>query len=119
IEIVEAHHRFKKDAPSGTALSLAEAVCEETGRNYPGSLVHGRAGRETTREKGTIGMHAIRGGDIVGEHSVIYSTLGETVTISHSAHTRDTFVRGALAAGEWVAGQKPGIYNMQDVLGLK
>ncbi|MFZ9010773.1 MAG: 4-hydroxy-tetrahydrodipicolinate reductase [Anaerohalosphaeraceae bacterium] len=119
IEIVEAHHRFKKDAPSGTALSLAEAVCEETGRDYPGNLVHGRAGKEATREKGTIGMHAIRGGDIVGEHSVIYSTLGETVRISHSAHTRDTFVRGALAAGEWVAGQKPGIYNMQDVLGLK
>ena len=119
IEIVEAHHRFKKDAPSGTALSLAKAVCEETGRDYPGSLVHGRAGKEATREKGTVGMHAIRGGDIVGEHSVIYSTLGETVTISHSANTRDTFVRGALAAGEWVTGQKPGIYDMQDVLGLK
>jgi 4-hydroxy-tetrahydrodipicolinate reductase len=119
VEIVEAHHRFKKDAPSGTALSLAEAVCQETGRDYPGSLVYGREGKEATREKGTIGMHTIRGGDIVGEHSVIYSTLGETVTISHSAHTRDTFVRGALSAAEWVAGQKPGLYNMQDVLGLK
>ncbi|MHC5121049.1 MAG: 4-hydroxy-tetrahydrodipicolinate reductase, partial [Planctomycetota bacterium] len=73
IEIVEAHHRFKKDAPSGTALSLAEAVCKETGRDYPGSLVHGRAGKETERQSGTIGMHAIRGGDIVGKHSVIYS----------------------------------------------
>jgi 4-hydroxy-tetrahydrodipicolinate reductase len=119
IEIVEAHHRFKKDAPSGTALSLAEAVCKETGRDYPGSLVHGRAGKEATREKGTVGMHAIRGGDIVGEHSVIYSTLGETVTLSHSAHTRDTFVRGALRAAEWITGQKPGLYDMQDVLGLK
>ena len=119
IEIVEAHHRFKKDAPSGTALSLAEAVCKETGRDYPGSLTHGREGKEATRQEGTIGMHAIRGGDIVGEHSVIYSTLGETVTLSHSAHTRDTFVRGALRAAEWVAGQKPGLYNMQDVLGLK
>ena len=119
IEIVEAHHRFKKDAPSGTALSLAEAVCKETGRDYPDSLVHGREGKETTREKGTIGMHALRGGDIVGEHSVIYSTLGETITISHSAHTRDTFVRGALRAAEWIIGQKPGLYNMQDVLGLK
>lgn len=119
IEIVEAHHRFKKDAPSGTALSLAEAVCKETGRDYPGSLVHGREGKEALREKGTIGMHAIRGGDIVGEHSVIYSTLGETITISHSAHTRDTFVRGALHAAEWLVGQKPGLYNMQDVLGLK
>ncbi|MEN8127598.1 MAG: 4-hydroxy-tetrahydrodipicolinate reductase [Planctomycetota bacterium] len=119
IEIVEAHHRFKKDAPSGTALSLAEAVCEETGRDYPGSLTHGREGKEAARKEGTIGMHAIRGGDIVGEHSVIYSTLGETVTISHNAHTRDTFVRGALRAAEWVVGQKPGLYNMQDVLGLR
>jgi len=118
IEIVEAHHRFKKDAPSGTALSLAEAVCEETGREYPGCLVHGREGNNTERQPGTIGMHAIRGGDIVGEHSVIYTTLGETITISHSAHTRDTFVRGALRAAEWVVGQKPGLYNMQDVLGL-
>lgn len=119
IEIVEAHHRFKKDAPSGTALSLAEAVCAETGRDYPGTLVHGREGKETERRTGTIGMHAIRAGDIVGEHSVIYSTLGETVTISHSAHTRDTFVRGALHAAKWLVGQKPGLYNMQDVLGLK
>ena len=119
IEIVEAHHRFKKDAPSGTALSLAEHICDETGRDYPGCLVHGREGNETTREKGTIGMHAIRGGDIVGEHSIIYSTLGETVTLSHNAHTRDTFVRGALRAADWVAGQKPGLYSMLDVLGLK
>ncbi len=119
IEIVEAHHRFKKDAPSGTALSLAEAVCEETSRNYPGCLTHGREGKEATREQGTIGMHAVRGGDIVGEHSVIYSTLGETVTISHNAHTRDTFVRGALGAGEWITIQNPGLYDMQDVLGLK
>ncbi|MHC4855227.1 MAG: 4-hydroxy-tetrahydrodipicolinate reductase [Planctomycetota bacterium] len=118
IEIVEAHHRFKKDAPSGTALSLAEHICEETGRDYPGTLVHGREGKEATRKEGTIGMHAIRAGDIVGEHSVIYSTLGETVTISHSAHTRDTFVRGALRAAEWITSQKPGLYNMQDVLGL-
>lgn len=119
IEIVEAHHRFKKDAPSGTALSLAEAVCQETGRDYPGCLVHGREGKETTRQKGTIGMHALRGGDIVGEHSVIYTTLGETITISHSAHTRDTFVRGAIHAAKWLFGQKPGLYNMQDILGLK
>jgi 4-hydroxy-tetrahydrodipicolinate reductase len=119
IEIVEAHHRFKKDAPSGTALSLAEHICDETGRDYPGTLVHGREGTDTAREKGTIGMHAVRGGDIVGEHSVLYTTLGETVTISHSAHTRDTFVRGALRAADWVTGQTPGLYNMLDVLGLK
>jgi 4-hydroxy-tetrahydrodipicolinate reductase len=119
IEIVEAHHRFKKDAPSGTALSLAEAVCDETSRDYPGSLTHGREGKEAERQPGTIGMHAIRAGDIVGEHSVIYSALGETLTLSHSAHTRDTFVRGALRAAEWITGQKPGLYDMQDVLGLK
>lgn len=119
IEIVEAHHRFKKDAPSGTALSLAEHICKETSRDYPGSLVHGREGKEATRTEGTIGIHAIRGGDIVGEHSIIYSTLGETVTLSHRAHTRDTFVRGALRAAEWITGQKPGLYNMLDVLGLK
>jgi 4-hydroxy-tetrahydrodipicolinate reductase len=119
IEIVEAHHRFKKDAPSGSALSLAEAVCSETGRAYPGCLTHGREGKDALREKGTIGMHAVRAGDIVGRHSVIYSTLGETVTIEHNAHTRDTFARGALHAAEWLIGQKPGLYNMLDVLGLK
>ena len=119
IEIVEAHHRFKKDAPSGTALSLAEAVCTETGRDYPGCLAHGREGNNTQRQKGTIGMHAVRGGDIVGDHSVIYTTLGETVTISHNAHTRDTFVGGAIRAAKWITAQKPGLYNMMDVLGLK
>jgi 4-hydroxy-tetrahydrodipicolinate reductase len=119
IEIIEAHHRFKKDAPSGTALSLAEAVCKETGRDYPACLTHGREGKDALRKKGEIGMHAVRGGDIVGEHSVIFSTLGETVTLSHNAHTRDTFVHGALRAAEWLVGQKPGLYNMQDVLGLK
>ena len=119
IEIIEAHHRLKKDAPSGTALSLAQAICDETGRDYPGDLVHGRHGKEALRQKGTIGMHAIRGGDIVGQHSVIYSTLGETVTISHEAHSRDTFARGALHAARWVCDQKPGLYSMKDVLGLE
>ena len=118
IEIVEAHHRFKKDAPSGTALSLAESVCKETGRDYPGSLTHGRQGKDALRQKGTIGMHAIRAGDIIGQHSVIYSTLGETVTIAHNAHTRDTFAHGAIRAAKWVVSQKPGLYNMLDVLGL-
>ena len=119
IEIVEAHHRFKKDAPSGTALSLAESVCKETGRDYPGCLTHGRDGKDTERKQGEIGMHAIRAGDIVGQHSVMYSTLGETVTIAHNAHTRDTFVHGALRAADWLLNQKPGLYNMLDVLGLK
>jgi len=118
IEITEAHHRFKKDAPSGSALSLAKSICDATGRDYPGCLVHGREGKETLRQAGTIGMHAIRAGDIVGQHSVIYGTLGETVTISHNAHSRDTFVHGALRAAHWLLNQKPGLYNMLDVLGL-
>ncbi len=119
IEIIEAHHRFKKDAPSGSALSLAEAICDETGRDYPGCLTHDREGNDALRQKGTIGMHAVRGGDIVGQHSVIYTTLGETVTIAHNAHTRDTFVHGAIHAAKWITNQKPGLYNMMDVLGLK
>ena len=118
IEIVEAHHRFKKDAPSGSALSLAEAICEETGRTYPDVLAHGRSGKEALRQQGEIGMHAIRAGDIIGQHSVLYSTLGESITLSHTAHTRDTFARGALRAALWVRDQKPGLYSMKDVLGL-
>ena len=118
IEITEAHHRFKKDSPSGTALSLAEKIAEETGRDFPGCLVHGREGKDALRTEGTIGMHAIRAGDITGEHSVIYGTLGETVTISHSAHNRDNFVRGALRAAKWLTGKEPGRYSMNDVLGL-
>lgn len=118
IEITEAHHRFKKDAPSGSALSLAKSICQATERDFPGCLVHGREGKESLRQGRTIGMHAIRAGDIVGQHSVLYSTLGETVTISHNAHSRDTFVLGALRAAGWVLRQKPGLYTMQHVLGL-
>lgn len=119
IEITESHHRFKKDAPSGSALSLAKSICEATERNYPECLIHGREGKDASRQAGTIGMHAIRAGDIVGKHSVIYGTQGETITISHDAHSRDTFARGALRAAAWVANQKPGLYNMLDVLGLR
>lgn len=119
IEIIEAHHRFKKDAPSGTALSLAESICKETGRAYPDCLTHGREGKEALRQKGTIGMHAIRAGDIVGQHSVIYSTQGETITLSHQAHSRETFARGALLAARWILDKPPALYSMQDVLGLK
>jgi 4-hydroxy-tetrahydrodipicolinate reductase len=118
IEIVEAHHRFKKDSPSGTALTLAENIATETGRDWPGCLVHGREGKDALRKKDTIGMHAIRAGDITGEHSVIFSTLGETVTLSHKAHTRDTFAHGAMRAARWVVGKGPGLYSMADVLGM-
>ncbi len=118
IEIIEQHHRFKKDAPSGTALSLAESICDHTDRDLNQSLVHGREGKEALRQKGDIGMHAVRGGDIVGMHSVIYSTLGETITINHTAHSRDTFVGGALRAAKWLLGKAPGLYSMRDVLGI-
>jgi 4-hydroxy-tetrahydrodipicolinate reductase len=118
IEIIEQHHRFKKDAPSGSALTLAENICKETGRDFPGCLTHGRIGKDTPRGKGAIGMHAVRAGDITGVHSVIFSTLGETVTIEHTAHSRDTFARGALRAADWLIGKKPGLYSMADVLRL-
>jgi 4-hydroxy-tetrahydrodipicolinate reductase len=119
VEIVEHHHRFKKDAPSGTALTLASNIAAATARKYPDSLVHGRQGKDALRGAKTIGMHAVRAGDIVGYHEVIFSTLGETVTISHNAHSRDVFVRGALRAAKWLIGRQPGLYSMQDVLGLK
>jgi 4-hydroxy-tetrahydrodipicolinate reductase len=119
IEIVEEHHRFKKDAPSGSALSLAQSICQATGRPYPDSLIHGRSGKETLRKKGEIGMHAVRAGDITGVHSVIYGTLGETITLNHTAHSRDTLVRGALRAAEWLLNKPPALYSMADVLGIK
>ena len=118
IEITEKHHRFKKDAPSGSALTLAENICKATGKDVETTLTHGRSG-ESLREKGTIGMHAVRAGDIVGDHSVIFGTLGETVSVNHTANSRDTFVRGALRAAKWLVGKVPGLYSMADVLGIK
>ncbi len=117
IEIAETHHRFKKDAPSGTAIALARAICQATGRDYGTTAVLGRGG-QCPRDPGEIGMHALRVGDTVGEHTVHFGNLGETVTLGHSAHTRDTFARGALRAAQWVVGKPAGLYTMQDVLGL-
>ena len=119
IEIIEQHHRFKKDSPSGSALTLAENICKSTDRNFPDSVVYGRSGKDALRQKGNIGIHAIRAGDITGIHSVIFSTLGETVALNHTAHSRDDFARGALRAAQWLTGKKPGLYSMPDVLGLK
>lgn len=119
IEIVEQHHRFKKDAPSGSAMTLAQNICKATSRPYPDCLIHGRSGKEALRKKGEIGMHAVRAGDITGVHSVIYGTLGETITLNHTAHSRDTFVRGALRAAEWLQGKPAALYSMADVLGIK
>ncbi len=118
IEIVEAHHNQKKDAPSGTALSLAENICRATGRNTETALVHGREGGDALRKKGTIGMHAVRMGDVVGEHTIYYSTPGERIEVKHIATNRDTFVRGALRAAAFIARAKAGRYTMADVLGL-
>ncbi|MHC4187075.1 MAG: 4-hydroxy-tetrahydrodipicolinate reductase [Planctomycetota bacterium] len=119
IEIVEQHHRFKKDAPSGSALTLAENICKATNRSFPDCLVHGRQGKDTLREKGTIGMHAVRAGDITGNHSISFTTLGEKIDLNHTAHSRDTFVLGALRAADWLVNKEPGVYSMADVLGLK
>ncbi|MHC4563959.1 MAG: 4-hydroxy-tetrahydrodipicolinate reductase [Planctomycetota bacterium] len=119
IEIVEQHHRFKKDAPSGSALTLAQKICQATDRDYPDCLTHGRGGKDAQRQGNTIGVHAVRAGDITGVHSVVYSTLGETITLNHTAHSRDTFVRGALRAAAWLIGKAPGLYSMAEVLGIK
>jgi 4-hydroxy-tetrahydrodipicolinate reductase len=119
IEIVEEHHRFKKDAPSGSALTLAENICKATDRPFPDCLTHGRSGKDAIRQKNTIGMHAVRAGDITGVHTVIYGSLGETITLNHTAHSRDTLVRGALRAAQWLIGKKPSLYTMADVLGIK
>lgn len=118
IEIIEQHHRFKKDAPSGSAMTLVENICRETGRPFPESLVYGRHGKEALRQKGSIAMHAIRAGDIIGIHSIIFGTLGETITFNHTANSRDTFVHGALRAAEWLVEKKTGLYSMTDVLNL-
>ncbi|MEX0655527.1 MAG: 4-hydroxy-tetrahydrodipicolinate reductase [Phycisphaeraceae bacterium] len=117
IEIVEAHHRFKLDAPSGTAMGLAESICAATGKSVDTDLVHGRHG-EQPRQRGEIGMHALRVGDEVGRHSVHFGTLGEEITLAHKASTRDVFARGALRAAAWLADKPAGRYHMKDVLGL-
>jgi 4-hydroxy-tetrahydrodipicolinate reductase len=118
IEIVEAHHNQKKDAPSGTALSLAESICKATSRDTQKDLVHGREGLDALRKKGSIGMHAIRMGDVVGDHTIYYATPGERIEIRHIATNRDTFVRGALRAAAFIAKSKSGRYTMAHVLGL-
>lgn len=118
IEIVEMHHRFKKDAPSGTASRLAEIVLEERklGRE---ALAHGREGITGERPLEQVGMHALRGGDVVGDHTVMFSALGERLELTHKASDRAIFARGAVRAAQWAVQQKPGVYDMQDVLGLK
>ncbi|UCC65874.1 MAG: 4-hydroxy-tetrahydrodipicolinate reductase [Deltaproteobacteria bacterium] len=119
VEIVEAHHRMKKDAPSGTALRLGEVIARALGRDWEEVGVYGRKGMVGERTNAEIGIQAIRAGDIVGEHTVFFGGMGERIEVTHRAHTRDTFARGAVRAAKWVVGRKPGLYDMGDVLGLK
>lgn len=119
LEVVEMHHRLKKDSPSGTARHLAEILAEVRQLDYAGAARHGRAGIVGERTHDEIGVHAIRGGDVVGDHTVIFAANGERVELTHKASSRETFANGALRAAAWVVGRAPGIYDMQDVLGLK
>jgi 4-hydroxy-tetrahydrodipicolinate reductase len=119
LEIIEAHHRLKKDAPSGTAVRLAEVLAEAMGRDINQTGVYGRQGIVGERTADEIGVLAVRAGDIVGEHTVMYGGIGERIEITHRAHSRDTFVQGAVRAAAWVVKQPAGLYDMQDVLGLK
>lgn len=119
IEICEAHHRHKVDAPSGTALALGNAIAESLEKNPEDVFVLSREGITGAREPGTIGFSVIRGGDIVGDHSVIFAAEGERVEITHKASSRMSFARGAVRAANWLAGQPAGLYDMRDVLGLK
>ena len=117
-EVVEMHHRFKKDAPSGTAARLLEIILEER-KLGADALRHGRQGMPGERTSTEVGIHALRGGDVVGEHTVLFAALGERLELTHKASDRGIFARGALRAAQWVATQPAGVYDMQDVLGLK
>ena len=119
LEVVEMHHRLKKDAPSGTATTLLEILADVRKLQLKDALRHGRRGITGQRTDTEIGIHAIRGGDVVGDHTVIFAANGERVELTHKAGNRETFANGSLRAAQWIMGKKPGIYDMQDVLGLK
>ena len=118
IEVVEMHHRFKKDAPSGTAARLLEIIQEER-KLSAAALRHGREGITGERTPTEIGVHALRGGDVVGDHTVMFAAMGERLELTHKASDRGIFARGSLRAAQWLVGRKAGLYDMQDVLGLK
>lgn len=119
VEIIETHHRFKKDSPSGSAKRLAEAVADALRRDPESDFVYGREGIVGERTKKEIGIHAVRAGDVVGDHTVIFGALGERLELTHKASSRETFARGAVRAALWIPGQQPGVYEMMDLLGLK
>jgi 4-hydroxy-tetrahydrodipicolinate reductase len=116
IEVIEAHHRHKVDAPSGTALKMGQVIAETLGRNLDDCAVYGREGQTGARDRKTIGFESIRAGDIVGEHTVMFADEGERIEITHKASSRMTFARGALRACRWIAQQPQGVFSMQDVL---
>jgi 4-hydroxy-tetrahydrodipicolinate reductase len=119
LEVVEMHHRHKKDAPSGTATTLLEILADARKLQLEESLRHGRQGITGERTQNEIGIHAIRGGDVMGDHTVIFAANGERVELTHKVSSRDTLANGALRAAQWIVQQKAGLYDMQDVLGLK
>jgi len=118
VEIIEAHHRHKVDAPSGTALQLGERVARARSQELAQVAVHGREGETGERNRDTIGFHAVRGGDIVGEHTVLFAGVGERVELTVRSSSRLTYARGALRAAKWLQGRAPGLYDIRDVLGL-
>ncbi|MER3422005.1 MAG: 4-hydroxy-tetrahydrodipicolinate reductase [Nitrospiraceae bacterium] len=119
IEVIEAHHRLKKDAPSGTALKLAEILAKSVNRDLDKVGVYARKGPLGERKPDEIGIQSIRAGDIIGDHTVLFGGMGERIEVTHRVQSRDTFARGALRAAKWVVKQPPGLYDMQDVLGLR
>ncbi len=119
LEVVEMHHRLKKDAPSGTAATLAAILANVRKQQLEKVIRHGRKGIVGERTSSEIGMHSLRGGDVVGDHTVVFASNGERVELTHKASSRETFANGALRAAEWIVKQKSGLYDMQDVLGLK
>jgi 4-hydroxy-tetrahydrodipicolinate reductase len=119
LEVIEMHHRMKKDAPSGTARTLVEILADARGLSYDKDSRHGRFGDVGARTPKEIGVHALRGGDVVGDHTVVFANVGERVELTHKASSRDTFANGSVRAAVWLAGKPAGLYDMQDVLGLK
>jgi len=119
MEIIEAHHNLKKDAPSGTAMKMAQIIAQAVNRDLGKTAVYARRGMIGERSKQEIGIQTVRAGDIVGEHTVMFAGTGERIEITHRAHSRDTFAAGAIRAAKWIVNKKPGIYDMLDVLGLK
>ncbi|MDB6023897.1 MAG: 4-hydroxy-tetrahydrodipicolinate reductase [Verrucomicrobiales bacterium] len=119
LEVVEMHHRLKKDAPSGTAQTLVEILADVRKQELAKVIRHGREGLVGARTPTEIGLHSLRGGDVVGDHTVVFANIGERVELTHKASSRETFANGALRAAQWVVGKAPGLYDMQDVLGLK